>query len=39
MRNHSFDTDFTNINTIPPGTPRFSDVNALSYKQAILPSQ
>jgi hypothetical protein len=38
-RNYTFDTDFQNINKLPPGTPRFTDVNALSYYQAILPSQ
>ncbi len=37
-RNYSFDTDFTNINTLPPGTPRFSDVNALSFQQVTLPN-
>jgi hypothetical protein len=38
-RNYTFDTDFQNINKLPPGTPRFTDVNALSYYQSILPSQ
>jgi hypothetical protein len=31
--------DFLNISLLPPGTPRFTDVNALSFKQAILPTQ
>ena len=38
-RAYTFDTDFTNISKLPPGTPRFTDVNALTYQQAILPSQ
>jgi hypothetical protein len=38
-RNYSFDTDFQNINKLPPGVPRFTDVNALSYYQSILPTQ
>jgi len=38
-RNYTFDTDFQNINKLPPGVPRFTDVNALSYYQSILPSQ
>jgi hypothetical protein len=38
-RNYTFDTDFQNINKLPPGTPRFTDVNALSYYQSVLPSQ
>ena len=38
-RNYTFDTDFQNIDKLPPGTPRFTDVNALSYYQSILPSQ
>jgi hypothetical protein len=38
-RNYTFDTDFQSISKLPPGTPRFTDVNALSYYQSILPSQ
>ncbi len=38
-RDFTFDTDFQNINKLPPGTPRFTDVNALSYFQSVLPSQ
>ncbi len=38
-RNYTFDTDFQNINKLPPGTPRFTDVNALSYYQSVLPTQ
>jgi len=35
----NFDTDFQDISKLPPGTPRFTDVNALAFKQAILPQQ
>jgi len=38
-RAYAFDTDFQNISKLPPGTPRFTDVNALSYLQSILASQ
>jgi hypothetical protein len=38
-RAYAYDTDFTSITSLPPGTPRFTDVNALSYQQAILSSQ
>jgi hypothetical protein len=39
VRNYTFDTDFQNITKLPPGVPRFTDVNALSYYQSILPTQ
>jgi hypothetical protein len=38
-RNYTFDTDFQSISKLPPGTPRFTDVNALSYYQSTLASQ
>jgi hypothetical protein len=38
-RQYTFDLDFQNIGKLPPGTPRFTDVNALSYYQSILPTQ
>jgi hypothetical protein len=38
-RNYTFDTDFQSISKLPPGTPRFTDVNALSYYQSTLPNQ
>jgi hypothetical protein len=38
-RNYTFDTDFQSISKLPPGTPRFTDVNALSYYQSTLPTQ
>ncbi len=36
-RGYSFDADFEDISTLPPGTPRFSDVNALGFQQVLLP--
>ena len=38
-RAENFDLDFQNMQTLPPGTPRFTDVNALSFEQALLPSE
>ena len=38
-RAFNYDTDFTNITSLPPGAPRFTDVNALSYQQSILATQ
>jgi hypothetical protein len=38
-RAYAFDTDFQTIGKLPPGTPRFTDVNVLSYQQAILSTQ
>jgi hypothetical protein len=38
-RSYGYDTDFTNITSLPPGTPRFTDVNALSYQQSVLATQ
>lgn len=35
-RGYAFDIDFQSIGKLPPGTPRFTDVNALSFHQAIL---
>jgi hypothetical protein len=32
-RAYSFDTDFESISELPPGTPRFTDVNALAFQQ------
>jgi hypothetical protein len=32
-RVYSFDTDFESISELPPGTPRFTDVNALAFQQ------
>ena len=38
-RAFQFDTDFNSITTLPPGTPRFTDVNALSFQQDLLPNE
>ncbi len=38
-RNYAYDSDFTKITSMPPGTPRFTDVNALSYQQSVLSTQ
>ncbi len=38
-RSYGYDSDFTNIGSLPPGTPRFTTVNALSYQQAVLATQ
>ncbi|MGH9444711.1 MAG: hypothetical protein ACRD3O_03165 [Terriglobia bacterium] len=35
-RAYSFDTDFESISELPPGTPRFTDVNALAFQQVTL---
>ena len=38
-RGYSFDMDFTSIATLPPSTPRFTDVNALGFQQELLATQ
>ncbi len=38
-RSYSYDSDFTNIGSLPPAVPHFTDVNALSYNQATLATQ
>jgi hypothetical protein len=38
-RAYAFDTDFKSISSLPPGTPRFTDVNALSFQQMVLATQ
>jgi hypothetical protein len=35
-RAYSFDTDFESISELPPGTPHFTDVNALAFQQVGL---
>ncbi len=35
-RAYSFDTDFLLPSQLPPGTPRFRDINNLSFRQSIL---
>jgi PilX N-terminal len=38
-RGYSFDLDFESIATLPPSTPRFTDVNALGFQQELLATQ
>lgn len=34
-RGYSFDIDFESLATLPPGTPRFTTVNALGFQQVV----
>lgn len=34
-RNYAFDTDFLDLSKMPPGTPRFRDVNNLGFQQVF----
>lgn len=34
-RGYNFDSDFNSIATLPPGTPRFTTVNALGFQQVV----
>lgn len=36
-RNYSFDTNFLNPPQLPPGTPRFQDIDNLGYRQDYTP--
>lgn len=38
-RNYAFDSDFNSVVSLPPGTPRFTNVNILSYQQETLSTQ
>jgi hypothetical protein len=38
-RNFSFDIDFLNPTLLPPGTPMFRDVNTLTFRQILRPTQ
>lgn len=38
-RDWSFDTDFSNPTKLPPGTPMFRDVNTLTFRQLLRPTQ
>ncbi|HVO61302.1 MAG TPA: hypothetical protein VMT53_10225 [Terriglobales bacterium] len=35
IRNYAFDTDFLNMNKLPPGTPKFRDVESVGYQQVF----
>jgi len=41
ITNHAFtfDTDFLAPTTLPPGTPSFRDVNTLTFRQLLRPTQ
>jgi hypothetical protein len=38
-RDWSFDTDFLLPSRLPPGTPMFRDVNTLTFRQLLRPTQ
>ena len=38
-RGYNFDTDFLLPATLPPGTPMFRDVNTLTFRQLLRPTQ
>jgi hypothetical protein len=38
-RGYAFDTDFLTQSLIPPGTPAFRDVNTLTFRQLLRPTQ
>jgi hypothetical protein len=38
-RDWSFDTDFLLPSKLPPGTPMFRDVNTLTFRQLLRPTQ
>jgi hypothetical protein len=37
VRNYSFDTNFLDPSKLPPGTPRFRDINILGFQQTFTP--
>ncbi len=39
QRDWSFDTDFLLPSKLPPGTPMFRDVNTLTFRQLLRPTQ
>jgi hypothetical protein len=39
VRNFSFDTDFLDPALLPPGTPMFRDINTLTFRQILRPTQ
>ena len=38
-RNFTFDTDFLDPALLPPGTPMFRDVNTLTFRQILRPTE
>ncbi|HEY7172599.1 MAG TPA: hypothetical protein VH417_17220 [Vicinamibacterales bacterium] len=39
VRNYSFDTNFLSPALLPPGTPMFRDVNTLTFRQLLRPTE
>lgn len=39
VREMAFDTDFLTPSLLPPGTPMFRDVNTLTFRQLLRPTQ
>jgi hypothetical protein len=39
VRNYSFDTNFLTPSLLPPGTPMFRDVNTLTFRQLLRPTE
>jgi hypothetical protein len=39
LRDYSFDANFLTPSLLPPGTPRFSDVNTLTFRQLLRPTE
>jgi hypothetical protein len=38
-RNFTFDTDFRSPTLLPPGTPMFRDINTLTFRQILRPTE
>ena len=38
-RGYNFDTEFLTPNLLPPRTPMFRDVNTLTFRQILRPTQ
>jgi hypothetical protein len=38
-RGYRFDAEFLNPNWLPPRTPMFRDVNTLTFRQLLRPTQ
>jgi hypothetical protein len=39
VRSYSFDTNFLTPSLLPPGTPMFRDVNTLTFRQLLRPTE
>ena len=38
-RGYNFDTEFLTPSLLPPGTPMFRDINTLTFRQLLRPTQ